>query len=250
MRNRRVLVVDDDPETLGFLSLHLGAAGFEVQAVDSAQAAFQTIEATHPGVIVSDVRMQGMGGHELCRLVRGLGHDEIPFIFYSAAGSCLERLAGLRAGADDYLVKPASPQALVDAVKRHLQWAREIKTLKLRLARGRRATLRGDLGELDMVDLFKLLDFYGLDEMCLHLEAPDGTRGQVYVANKAVVHASVGTASGEEALERMLAWRRGVFRIERSACPAPPSMRLPTRDCIRIVAETQPACGAAGPRRA
>lgn len=109
--DRRVLVVEDDPTVLEVACTYLQAAGF---IVDRATDGFSAIELTRtrtPDLIVLDRMLPGIDGAEVCRRLRQTG--TIPIIMLTALGSTDDRIAGLEAGADDYLTKPFSPRELV-----------------------------------------------------------------------------------------------------------------------------------------
>lgn len=113
-----VLVVDDNPEILLIVRLALRAKGLSVVCADSGEEALDLLRALSPGVIVADVEMPGMSGHELCRAVRE--RDAVPFLFFSSHDGPEERARGLAEGADGFVAKSADLSELVVAVGRHL----------------------------------------------------------------------------------------------------------------------------------
>ena len=108
---RRVLVVDDDPTVSEVASSYLRAAGFVVDEVRDGFAALQAAERIDPDLVVLDRMLPGIDGIEVCRRLRR--RAATPVILLTALGSEDERIAGLEAGADDYLAKPFSPRELV-----------------------------------------------------------------------------------------------------------------------------------------
>jgi diguanylate cyclase (GGDEF)-like protein len=103
----RVLVVEDDPEVVAFLSKLLNYLGYEVFRVSDGAEALRWLCQKLPDVIITDILMPHMDGLRFCRALR---RDPrtclIPVIMLSARAELQERLEGFRAGADDYLVKP------------------------------------------------------------------------------------------------------------------------------------------------
>ena len=100
----RILVVDDEVAILDALVFGLQEAGYQVCAARSVREAEAQMQQSHPDLIVLDVMLPDESGLEFCRR---LGHSpHIPIIFLSARGELEDRVEGLRAGADDYLVKP------------------------------------------------------------------------------------------------------------------------------------------------
>ena len=107
-----VLVVDDDPAILEALDRALRLEGFGVSTRGDGSAALATLEEESPDVMVLDVMMPGLSGVEVIRRLRAGGH-ELPVCVLSARDELADRVAGLRAGADDYLVKPFELEELV-----------------------------------------------------------------------------------------------------------------------------------------
>ncbi|MFK0160148.1 response regulator transcription factor [Streptomyces sp. NPDC090499] len=107
-----VLVVDDDPAIRRSLERGLRLSGFRVRTADDGHAALAAVERTPPDVLVLDVSMPGLTGIEVCRRLRGDGRD-LPVLMLSALDETADRIAGLQAGGDDYLVKPFALQELV-----------------------------------------------------------------------------------------------------------------------------------------
>ncbi|MFD0257190.1 response regulator transcription factor [Kitasatospora indigofera] len=109
----RVLVVDDDAAIRRSLERGLRLSGFAVQvAPDGASALDLMAGPTAPDVLVLDVSMPGLDGTDVCRALRAAG-DETPVLMLSALDELADRVAGLQAGADDYLVKPFALEELV-----------------------------------------------------------------------------------------------------------------------------------------
>ncbi len=108
----RVLVVDDDPPLRRMLERTLAAEGFEVALAPDGGRALAAAERCAPDVIVLDVAMPGLDGLAVCRRLRGKGLPT-PILMLTARDAVPDRVAGLQAGADDYLVKPFAVQELV-----------------------------------------------------------------------------------------------------------------------------------------
>jgi two-component system, OmpR family, response regulator PrrA len=112
----RVLVVDDDPDVLASLERGLRLSGFEVAtAVDGAEALRSATE-TRPDAIVLDINMPVLDGVSVVTALRAMDND-VPVCVLSARSSVDDRVAGLEAGADDYLVKPFAFSELVSRVR-------------------------------------------------------------------------------------------------------------------------------------
>lgn len=107
---RPVLVVDDEPQMVRLVGLALRAQGFDTIQASSAVDAWQVLRTHAVSVVVLDVMMPGESGVDLCRRIREL--SDVPIVLLTARGLESERVGGLEAGADDYVVKPFSPREL------------------------------------------------------------------------------------------------------------------------------------------
>jgi two-component system, OmpR family, response regulator MprA len=108
----RVLVVDDDPPLRRMLERTLVAEGFEVALAADGGAALVAAERSAPDVIVLDLKMPVLDGLAVCRRLRGKGLPT-PILMLTARDAVADRVEGLEAGADDYLIKPFAVQELV-----------------------------------------------------------------------------------------------------------------------------------------
>ncbi len=132
----KVLVVDDDRAVRDALRRVLTLAGYELQTADGGAEAIELVAASVPDAVVLDVGMPGLDGLEVCRRLRRLG-NRVPILMLTARVEISDRVAGLDAGADDYLVKPF-----------------DVAELKARLRALLRRTLpEGDPDELSFAEL-------------------------------------------------------------------------------------------------
>ncbi|MET8629643.1 response regulator transcription factor [Kitasatospora sp. NPDC004669] len=102
---QRVLVVDDDPEVRAAVEDGLAVEGYQVLGAADGLAALTEVARWQPDAMVLDLMMPALDGLAVCRRLRALG-DRIPILVLTARDSVSERVDGLDAGADDYLVKP------------------------------------------------------------------------------------------------------------------------------------------------
>jgi DNA-binding response OmpR family regulator/DNA-binding CsgD family transcriptional regulator len=134
MRRDTVLVVDDTPETLGFLTDTLDHAGFTVLIATDGESALALVEQITPDVVLMDAVMPGMDGFETCRRLKGeklLSH--LPVIFMTGLSETEHVVQGLAAGGVDYVTKPIVIDELLARIRVHLANAR--------IAHGSRAAL-------------------------------------------------------------------------------------------------------------
>lgn len=103
----RVLVVDDDPDIREMLDSTLTFAGYRVVTAPDGAQAVSAVERAVPDVLIVDVMMPTLDGHELVRFLRDRG-AVVPILFLSARATVEDRVRGLRVGGDDYLTKPFS----------------------------------------------------------------------------------------------------------------------------------------------
>ena len=105
MEEMRILVVDDDRSVRDALRRALTLAGYEVQMAEGGQQALTQVATGVPDAVVLDIGMPDIDGLEVCRRLRGSG-NRVPILMLTARDAVADRIDGLDAGADDYLVKP------------------------------------------------------------------------------------------------------------------------------------------------
>jgi putative two-component system response regulator len=114
----RILVVDDNPGIAGLMSQLLAMRGYEVVIASDAQQAEDEIRHDAPDLILSDVRMPGKSGYELCRdLKENPATRLIPFVLITGLSDSSDKVRGIDAGADDFLNKPVLAEELIARVK-------------------------------------------------------------------------------------------------------------------------------------
>jgi DNA-binding response OmpR family regulator len=114
MSTATVLLVEDEPEIVGLLTDFLAVEGFGVVAAGDAQQALEAFDGAVDCVVL-DVMLPGASGFDLCRRIRE--RSDVPLLFLSARGEDEDKLRGLALGADDYIVKSATPAEVVARVK-------------------------------------------------------------------------------------------------------------------------------------
>jgi len=121
MYSPTILVVDDEQSISEVVSLYLTRSGYEVKVVHDGKAALQALTQYKPDLVVLDLMLPGIDGWEITRRLRAEGNT--PIIMLTARKEEADRILGLEMGADDYVVKPFSPQELVSRVRAVLRRA-------------------------------------------------------------------------------------------------------------------------------
>jgi len=163
-RRRSVLVVDDEPTITDVVSRYLERAGYATHTAADGQAALKLAAAEHPDLVVLDLMLPGLDGLEVMRCLHE--REPVSVILLTAKGDPADRIAGLRQGADDYVVKPFLPAELVarvDAVLRRMERAEEEVEEPIRFngieidPAGRRLTIGGRATEVTVREFDLLL---------------------------------------------------------------------------------------------
>ncbi len=115
MSEKRILVVEDEPSLAEVVSLYLKRAGFQVQIASDGKQAMNILEKQIPDFVILDLMLPEVDGLSLTRWLRD--RSDVPIIMVTARREEIDRIAGLEMGADDYVVKPFSPQELVSRVR-------------------------------------------------------------------------------------------------------------------------------------
>ncbi|WP_026474378.1 response regulator transcription factor [Alkaliflexus imshenetskii] len=141
----RLLLVDDEPDILEFLSYNLTKEGFTVFTAQNGKEAIKIALETVPHLIILDVMMPGMDGIETCEEIkRQPALKDALVAFLTARGEDYSQIAGFEAGADDYIAKPIKPKVLISRAKALLK-------------RYRSGTGVQDTGDSDVISIGELI---------------------------------------------------------------------------------------------
>ncbi|MEN9447228.1 MAG: hypothetical protein RJA25_518 [Bacteroidota bacterium] len=114
----KILVVDDEPDILEFLSYNLEKEGFLVETAENGKQALEKAKKNQPDIVLLDVMMPEMDGIETCRTMREMPQFEHTIIaFLTARTEDYSQIAGFETGADDYISKPIKPRVLVSRLR-------------------------------------------------------------------------------------------------------------------------------------
>ena len=139
----KILVVDDEPETIELVQYNLGQAGFTVLSAGDGEEALKLARSAQPALIVLDLTLPELDGFEALKLIRE--SSELPVIMLTVRADEEERIKGLELGADDYIGKPFSTRELVSRLKAVLR-----RTDSAGAAPGGREVLRAADVEVDL----------------------------------------------------------------------------------------------------
>ncbi len=159
----KVLVVDDDPAVCGSLARALRLESYEAETVGTGSAALEVLALDPPDAMILDLQLPDIDGLEVCRRLRKAG-DDTPVLMLTARDAVHDRVEGLDAGADDYLVKPFALTELLARLRallrRRAQDGEVLRFADLSLDLGTREGSRGDHRfsltriEFDLLELF------------------------------------------------------------------------------------------------
>lgn len=113
--DKTILVVDDEPRMVQFISMNLDLGGFRVVSATNGYEAVEKVTKELPDLVILDIMMPDMDGFETLKKIREV--SKVPVIFLSVKGEEFDRVHGLDLGADDYMTKPFSPRELVSRIR-------------------------------------------------------------------------------------------------------------------------------------
>ncbi len=124
MSTSHILLVEDEVKLARFIELELTSEGYQISVAHDGMTALTIARESMPDIILLDWMLPGMTGVEVCRRLRSTG-NKVPVIFLTARDDISDRVVGLDAGADDYVVKPFSIEELLARVRAHLRRMQE-----------------------------------------------------------------------------------------------------------------------------
>jgi DNA-binding response OmpR family regulator len=127
MTAQHILLVEDEIKLARFIELELESEGYRVTVAHDGMSGLSLVRESEPDLAILDWMMPGLTGIELCRRLRSTG-IKIPVILLTAKDEVGDRVTGLDAGADDYLVKPFSIEELLARIRAHLRRTQETDT--------------------------------------------------------------------------------------------------------------------------
>ena len=130
--SNRIAVVDDEPDIIHLVSIHLKKAGYGVDSFLNGSSLLKFLSTNTPDLIVLDLMLPDLDGFEICRMMKSdTKYSSIPIIMLTAKGQERDKVKGLDLGADDYLTKPFSPKELIARINAVLRRTTTSKQMTL-----------------------------------------------------------------------------------------------------------------------
>ncbi len=168
VNSKLIVVVDDEPDILELVALHLTKANFSVRQCRDGESLFRCLSVETPDLLLLDLMLPDMDGFEVCKTLRSQERfASIPIIMLTARAEETEKILGLELGADDYVTKPFSPRELVARVKAVLrrQGGKEHAPRTIHVGQGivmdlEKFEVEGDNGKIELTATeFRILQF-------------------------------------------------------------------------------------------
>jgi DNA-binding response OmpR family regulator len=174
-----ILVVDDDPKLIRLVRANLVSVGYRVLAAMDANSALEIVDTEMPDLIILDIMLPGIDGYELCQQIREF--SDVPIVMLTAKVEDMDKVKGLKVGADDYVAKPFNVQELlarIEAVLRRARSPEEVRTPRVFTCGDisvdfvqRRVTVRGQEIALTLTEYKLLCELVNnADRVMLHRE--------------------------------------------------------------------------------
>ena len=125
-----ILIADDDPAIVRLVEINLSLEGFDVLTASNGEEALHLVQERMPALVLLDIMMPKLDGYEVCERIRADGRTRhINVIMLTAKSLSADKIVGLTAGADDYVLKPFDPMELVARVRSTLRRSREMRAI-------------------------------------------------------------------------------------------------------------------------
>ena len=181
----RIYVIDDDEQLLRMVGLMLERGGHTITLISNPLEGWERIQVDKPDLLVLDVMMPGMSGHDLTRQIRGeKSLEDVPILILTARSQDIDRTTALKSGADDYLSKPVTSQELIERVDNLL--SRKVQ----RVASSQKVIValygfRGGVGQTTVaVNLATALRRLSQEDVCLVDFSPSGSQAEKHIRLK------------------------------------------------------------------
>lgn len=220
MAKSKILVVDDNAYLVDILSFSLEMENYEVFKAYDGEEALKLIMDNPPDLILADIMMPKMDGFELCKRTKENPRTkDIPFLFLTAKGKLDDQLKGFSLGGDDYIVKPFNLNDLLKKIAKSIEQYKDKGGLTKELPE------TGDINEISVLKLLQIVKSAKKTSTIITTSPND--IGKIYVKNGKIVKVETSTNKGKTALETILTWKEGKFKIENSVPEDIPEAEIP-----------------------
>jgi CheY-like chemotaxis protein len=206
--NVKILLVDDNPMVLGMLQQALSALGEVTVATDAADALLKAIDEV-PDILISDYRMPGMDGRQLLEKLKSRPATAGISVILMASKADISERFSMQDPIEDYLEKPFFLKDATHKIKRVVD---RIALEKLSKAESTDGILRGNLSQMNVIDLVQSLEMGR--KSCLLIMTNRGDKCEIYFDQGQAKHATYGAITGDEAVFKVLRWTEGNFQID------------------------------------
>jgi len=207
---KKILIVDDNPNVLKLLHISLVKDGYQVIQAENGEEALKLANKHHPDLIISDIMMPQMDGIELCWMIRENSEIPlVPFIFLTSFDDSEMEVRGFRAGADEYMNKPVDRKELLERVEELLMRTNKLHSISnsTDVQKG----FSGDLKDLSIVELVQMLNLNKKSGV-LYIKAKE--KGAIYLKDGHLYAAVNDDKNGEEAFYNLVTFEEGTFNFE------------------------------------
>lgn len=205
---KKILIVDDNDHVLKLLKISLEKAGYQVFQATNGDEGLARARDVLPDLIISDVMMPMTDGIEFCWMVRENSPiPMVPFIFLTSLEDQEMEIRGFRAGADEYLIKPADRKVLLEKVEILLDRANRVQNIDNSPTTAVKG-FEGNLADLSLAEVIQLLNLNQRSGV-LYVEAAE--KGKIVFHGGQMIMGEYGNLVGEEAIYRMVPEKTGSF---------------------------------------
>jgi CheY-like chemotaxis protein len=242
--NVKILLVDDNPMVLGMLQQALSTLGEVTVATDAADALLKAIDEV-PDMLISDYRMPGMDGRQLLEKLKSRPSTAGISVILMASKADISERFSMQDPIEDYLEKPFFLKDATHKIKRVVD---RIALEKLSKAESTDGILRGNLSQMNVIDLVQSLEMGR--KSCLLTMTNRGDKCEIYFNQGQAKHASYGAITGDEAVFKVLRWTDGNFQIDFNGKSSQETTTLNTQgllmEGLRLLDEAQRDASAEG----
>jgi|GEM_PF-471577 len=224
-RKIKILIADSQPNYTVGLRKGLTDVGYDVYMAEDGDKALALVQEIQPDVILSEVKLPQLDGHDLLQAVRAQERTQhIPFMFISNQKRVEERIRSISLGVDDYIQKPYYVDEVIARIEMIIKEAHQLANAP------DRGGFSGKLSEMNLVDLIQTLEM-GQKSAILTLKR-NGKQGEIQIHDGNVVDAHYEAFSAEEALDKMITWTEGHFQVKITTVNSSKQIKLDNKEIV------------------